>query len=193
MLKLFPAMILLGDLVIDHAQAPLAKQSSSPTVRVEAQQLEQHKPIERELKAKETHAYALSLDAGQFLDAAVNQRGIDVVVRVFAPDGKLVAEIDSPNGKQGDEPIALEAREGGTYRIEVSQLEQAGNNPAGRYEIRVNEILSAAAYGRRLAERKLKQQIVIARLKENAIPIKTVVAGNDFADLQPLKRVFKDV
>lgn len=75
--------------------------------------------------AKETHAYTIALEARQFLDAAVNQRGVDVVVRVFAPDATLVAEIDSPNGANGDEPIALEAKATGKYRIEVSPLEQA--------------------------------------------------------------------
>lgn len=187
------AIIRLSGILIFTAQVPFAQQPSSPTVRVEAQHLEQHKPIERELKAKETHAYALPLEAGQFLNAAVNQRGIDLVVRVLAPDGKLIAEIDSPNGTQGDEPIALEAKTAGTYRIEVSPLEQEGNTSAGRYEIRVNEILSADAYAKRLAEKKRMQQAVIARLKEIAIPVKTVEAGNGFADLQPLKRVFKDV
>lgn len=191
--KLFRAIILLSGILIFTAQAPLAQQSSSPTVRVEAQQLEQHKPIERVLKAKETHAYALPLEAGQFLDAAVNQRGIDVIVRVFAPDGSRIAEIDSPNGTQGDEPIAIEVKTAGTYRIEVSSLEEEGNTSAGRYEIRINEILSADAYAKRLAEKKRKQQAVIAWLKDNSFPLKTVEVGNGFEDLQPLKKIFKDV
>ena len=184
-------IILLCAIFIFTAQVPSARQLSSATVQVEAQRLEQHKPVEREVKAGETHAYTIALEAGQFLGAAVNQRGIDVIVRVFAPDGSKIAEIDSPNGTQGDEPIALEAKTAGTYRIEVSPLEQGA--PPGRCEIRINEILSAAAYAKRLAENKLKQQAVIAWLKENAIPLKTVEAGNGFQDLQPLKRIFKDV
>jgi erythromycin esterase len=154
--------------------------------------LENGKPIARELKTGETHAYTLRLEVGQFFDAAVNQRGIDVMVRVFAPDGSKIAEIDSPNGAQGDEPIALEVKTAGTYRIEISALED-GNTSAGRYEIRINEILSADAYAKRLAEKKRKQQAVIAWLKENGMPLKTVEAGNGFADLEPLKKIFKDV
>ena len=34
---------------------------------------------------------------------------------------------------------------------------------------------------------------VIAWLGENAIPVKSVVAGNGFDDLQPLKDILKDV
>lgn len=186
-----PIFILLTVIFIFTTQSPLAQPSSSSTVQVEARPIERSKPVERELKARETHAYKITLEAGQFLNAAVNQRGVDVVVRVFAPDGSNIAEIDSPNGTQGDEPIALEAKTTGAYRIEVSSLEPAAQ--PGRYEIRINEILSADAYARGLAEKQRKQQAVIAWLKSNAIPLKTVEAGNGFEDLQPLKRVFRSI
>ncbi|HVE55339.1 MAG TPA: erythromycin esterase family protein [Pyrinomonadaceae bacterium] len=151
------------------------------------------KPVEREMQAGETHVYQITLKNGEFLDAAVNQRGIDVVVQVFAPDNSKVAEIDSPNGDQGDEPIRLEAKTAGVYRIEVSRFGQAKTAKSGRYEIRVNELLSPKANAKRLAELKRKQQAVISWLKNDLIPIKTVEAGNGFADLQPLKQVFRDV
>jgi erythromycin esterase len=170
-----------------------AQQPPSSTTSVDAQLLEQSKPIERQLSSGETHAYKITLKAGQYLNAAVNQRGVDVVVRVFAPEGEKIADIDSPNGKQGDEPIALEAKATGTFRIEVSSLEKVATVPAGRYEIRINEILSAEQYAARLAEQKQRRDAVIAALKANAIPIKTVEAGNGFEDLKPLKRIFKDV
>lgn len=184
-------IILLAGMAILTGPLLLAQPTSSPNVPVAAQRLDQTKPIERELKANETHAYKINLEAGEFLNAAVNQRGIDVVVRVFAPDGSKIADIDSPNGTQGDEPIALEAKTTGAYRVEVSPVDPAPQ--PGRYEIRINEILSSDAYARRLAENKRKQQCVIAWLKNNATPIKTVEAGNGFEDLQPLKRVFKNV
>jgi erythromycin esterase len=184
-------IIFLTGLSIFSAPSALAQPSSSSTAQVEAQPLEQSKPIERNLNASETHAYQIKLEAGQFLNAAVNQRGVDVVVRVFAPGGSQIAEIDSPNGTQGDEPIVLEAKTTGAYRVEVSSLDPAAQ--PGRYEIRINEILSASSYASRVAETKRKQQAVIAWLKSHAIPLKTVEPGNGFQDLQPLKRVFKNV
>jgi erythromycin esterase len=193
MRELSHVVALLSAVLLFTSAEPVARQSTQSAAQVEAQQLEQHRPIERTLAAKETHAYTIALEAGQFLDAAVNQRGVDVIVRVFAPDGKLLAEIDSPNGNQGDEPIALEAKLGGRYRIEVTPLEQANNASVGRYEIRINEVLSPDAYAKRLADLRLKQQAVVTRLKENGVTIKTVDAGNGFADLLSLKRVFKDV
>ena len=192
MQKLSRYPFLLGCVLLLAAQTNLAQPTSAATIaQTEAQLLESGKPVERELKAGETHAYKITLAVGQFLSAAANQRGIDVVVRVFSPDGSRLAEIDSPNGTQGDEPLALEAKAAGTYRIEVSSLEKDAQ--PGRYEIRIIEILSADAYAKRLAEHKLKQQALIAWLKGNAIPIRTVEAGNGFEDLQPLKRVLRDV
>jgi erythromycin esterase len=114
-------------------------------------------------------------------------------VRIFAPDEKLLAEIDSPNGVEGDEPIALEAKNAGTYRLEVLPNEDGGDTASGRYEIRINEILSTDTYAQRLAEQKRTQASVVAWLRENAVPLKTVEAGNGFDDLQPLKRVLRDV
>lgn len=179
--------------VLTCAPSAFTAPQQSAEAGAEVRTLERGKPFEREIKAGETHAYQIALVAGQFFDAAVNQRGIDLVVRVYAPDGSRLAEIDSPNGTQGDEPIALEAKSAGTYRIEVTPLKQDGDTPAGRYEFRVNEIISAEAYAARLAEQKRAQQAVVGWLKASAIPLKTVEAGHGFEDLQPLKRVFKDV
>ena len=191
MLRFLPWLICVLALVAPSG--PAQQTSTSPIVTPAAQLLESSKPVERQLNIGETHAYQVGLEAGQFLDAAVNQRGVDVVVRIFAPNGSKIADIDSPNGKQGDEPIAIEAKTPGAYRIEVSSLEKNGSGPAGRYEIRINQILSATEYAARLADRRRKQQVVIAELKDNLIAIKSVEAGNGFDDLQPLKRVFKNV
>ena len=48
-------------------------------------------------------------------------------------------------------------------------------------------------YAALIAEINRKQKAVVAWLKDNAIPVKTVEAGNGFQDLQPLKKVFKNV
>src|SRR4029077_1032978 len=63
--------------------------------------------IERELAGGATHYYQVSLGAGQFLRATVMQKGIDVVVAVYQPDGGKLIEVDSPNGTDGPEPVAI--------------------------------------------------------------------------------------
>ncbi len=49
------------------------------------------KPIERNLAGNEAHSYKIVLAANQYLHVVVEQRGIDVVVALFAPDGKKIA------------------------------------------------------------------------------------------------------
>jgi len=90
-----------------------------------SQPLEQGKSVELELKGGEVHAYTIKSEAGQFVAAVIEQRGIDVVVLLFAPDGKQLAEVDSPNGTKGPEPVSLVAKTTGEYRIEIRSLERA--------------------------------------------------------------------
>jgi C-terminal processing protease CtpA/Prc len=101
-------------------------------------------PIERELAGGQTHVYTIKLDAGQMARVIAEQKGIDVVVSVIAPDGAKLFEVDSPNGTAGDEPAAIAAKEGGLYRIEIRSLEK--NAATGRYAIRLDKFLTEAEY-----------------------------------------------
>jgi len=101
------------------------------------------KPIERELRGGEAHSYAVHLNAGQFLEVVVDQRGIDVVVTLSGPDGKTLIEVDSPNGIRGPEPVASIARDSGLHKVEVRSLEK--NAAAARYEIRLEALRIATA------------------------------------------------
>lgn len=108
--------------------------------------LEQGKPIERELKGGEAHAYQVALTAGQYLRAVVEQRGIDVVVTLFGPDGKKLLEVDSPNGTQGPETVVLVAEAPGVYRMEVRS--PGKDAPGGRYEVKLEELRAATEQDR---------------------------------------------
>ncbi len=106
------------------------------------QRLEKDRPIERTIGGAASHSYALRLKKGQFCYTEIDQRGVDVVVRVFAPNGTRLQEIDSPNGTQGPEPMTLIADSTGDYRIEVSPLEP--NAPVGHYVVSVIALRPAA-------------------------------------------------
>jgi hypothetical protein len=99
--------------------------------------------VERTIKRGETHAFNVSLKPDQFLQVVVDQRGIDVVVRVFSPSGKSLGEIDSPNGTSGPENVSVVSETSGAYRIDVATLEQQGTPASGRYEIRILELRTA--------------------------------------------------
>lgn len=80
-----------------------------------------------------------SLEKGQFADLRVDQRGADVVVTLYAPDGQRLATVDSEYGEQGPEILPVIAETAGEYRLAV----QPGSS--GRYEIRIAALRSASA------------------------------------------------
>lgn len=99
--------------------------------------------IENALALGQSHSFSINLEENQFLQLVVDQHGIDVVVRVFSPEGKSLGEFDSPNGNEGPENVSLVSVAAGIYRIEVAPLGQMANAPAGRYELRVLELRHA--------------------------------------------------
>ncbi len=103
--------------------------------------LELDKPIERELAGDQVHSYSIALTAGQYLYVVVDQRGIDVVVSLFGPDGRKLIEVDSPNYWRGPEPLSMTAETTGNYRLEVRSSEKTAL--AGRYEARIVELRAA--------------------------------------------------
>ena len=127
---LLTAVLLLGSAA---ATVPAQTAAGSPLSQqtTESTPLELGKPVERELAGDAAHSYRITLAANQFLHVVVEQKGIDVVVALFAPDGKKVAEVDSPNGSQGPEPILVMAEVTGTYRLEVRSFDAKAG--AGRY------------------------------------------------------------
>jgi hypothetical protein len=102
-------------------------------------------PIERTLTRGQTQSFSISLEQDQFMQLVVEQRGIDVVVRVMAPSGKRLGEFDSPNGTDGPENVSLISATTGTYRIEVFPLGEGEDVGSGRFEIRVLELRAATA------------------------------------------------
>lgn len=106
--------------------------------------LEAGNPIERELAGGEAHSYRVTLAAGQYLHVVVDQRGIDVVVALFSPDGEQVSEIDSPNGTAGPEPLGHVTEADGSYRLDVRSLVKEALS--GRYQIRIEELRAATPH-----------------------------------------------
>ena len=75
--------------------------------------------MERSLSAGEKHAYTIHRDEGAAVIGAADQHGIDLVIDLFDPDGKLIRTDDSPNGTEGPEPIDLTAFRAGVYRLVI--------------------------------------------------------------------------
>ncbi len=133
------------------------KASDAGQAMKDAIDLETGKPIERELKSGEIHTYQVSLRVNQFLKVVVDQRGIDVAVSLFGPDGKKIAEANISFLTQVQESISVISDAAGSYRLEVRSLDNSVH--AGRYEIKIEEIRSATQQDsvRVAAEREIAQ------------------------------------
>ena len=95
------------------------------------------------------------------VSGVVEQKGIDLVVRVLDPTGAVVATIDSPNGPQGPEPwtAGKKNKAAGAWRIEVSPF--APDAGTGRYEASITEVITA----HELAERRAMQSYESPRMR----------------------------
>jgi CHAT domain-containing protein len=130
----------------------LLRGSAATPTENEPTPLEAGKPVERSIDAGAVHPYTLTLTSGQYARLAVDQRGVDVVVSVFAPDGSKLFQVDCPNGNYAIEPAALLSETGGVYRVEVGSQ----SPKAGRYEVKLEELRAATATDHtRVAAQKL--------------------------------------
>ena len=76
-----------------------------------------------EMEGWEVHHLDFDLDADEFLHFAVEQHGVDVVVRLFVldePDREPLVEVDSPTGTLGVEELVAVIPEKNRYRFEIA-------------------------------------------------------------------------
>src|SRR5262249_9075217 len=110
---------------------------SSPAQTADCETIPFAKAIERELSDGEKHCFSFTVGAGQFVQAAVAQRGIDVVVTIFGPDGDQMKGLDRANGMYGPESVSLIAPSSGVYRLQIKSSK--GESNPGRYRVTLNE------------------------------------------------------
>jgi hypothetical protein len=100
--------------------------------------------IEKDLRVGQTHSYTINLEREQFLQLAINPADLDIVVRVFLPNGNLLREVSDLNEGEDVAYVELVSEFSGAYRFEVVPASDlAGTTPAMHYEIKVNELRKA--------------------------------------------------
>ena len=137
------AAVTQGVTAQDPAPIPRTEQLDDRTLLV-------GREVERPLASGETHSFNINLSEGQFVEVRVDQRGIDVVLRLYSPENKRIAEIDSPNSSQGREIVFALADRDGSYRLEVTSLSK--EVPAGQYAIEMATLRSANAHDKQRLE-----------------------------------------
>ena len=107
--------------------------------QIAVEPLQRGKTVEKALAAGQVDPYVLNIEKDQFVQIAVVQRGIDVVIRVFAPGGKLLKEFDGPTGAEGTDYAEIISDITGSFRIEITSLDTAEATASGRYQIKILE------------------------------------------------------
>lgn len=85
----------------------------------EVRELLPSQTIEREMTGAETHRYKFDLQANEFFQVRVEQKGVDVTLKLLDANGKTLATMDSPNGKEGFETLTWVATNSGSFVLEV--------------------------------------------------------------------------
>lgn len=150
------------------------------------------------LEPGQTHSFVFSVAEGTLVRAVVEQRGVDLVVRLVDPAGRTVIEVDSPTGTQGQEAVVavtalagrhlleLSAPGGGTggYRLVIEDLRTAG--PEDRTLARAAAVFAAGEDLRRRGEATSRREAV-ERYVEAAALYRTLGRSGDEA--RALQRV----
>ena len=141
---------------------------------VSAQTLGRESQLDVNIAPGQVDSYSLPLKRGESAEIVVLQQGVDLAVDLVAPDGRLITTVDSPNGRNGPEPVSIQAGAAGRYTIRVRPL--ASNEPAGKYRLSVADLRDAAATRRWLAERRRVRQRAVDWLRDRSIAVPPVAA-----------------
>src|SRR5262245_16940859 len=103
-----PTVLLLCATAFDTHLAAMPKtavghpqsKSDAKTKKKEPPRLRPGEPVESEVSAGQTHSYRLKFREGQFARVTVEQRGVDVSLKIKGPNGEQLADV---NGKKSQD------------------------------------------------------------------------------------------
>ena len=137
-----PLMTSLLWVVAPTTQASAGERGATLSAQ-ESISLKPGNPMERELSGGQSHSYKITATSDQYLHIVVEQRGIDVAVALFTPDGKKIGEVDGERATVGSETILAISEAAGAYRIKARSVEKTAKT--GRYEIKIEVLREATA------------------------------------------------
>ncbi|QSW90148.1 hypothetical protein J0383_04850 [Flavobacterium endoglycinae] len=93
-----------------------------------------------DIERSQEQSFKIKLKADRYYTINVQQQGIDLVVSISNKEGKLMAEVDSPNGKNGPEKILFCPDKTDEFEIKIRPLDEQSNSQSGKYSIKVKEV-----------------------------------------------------
>ena len=155
-----------------------------------------NEPIERWVVPGTSHAYTITVGAGDYVAGSIEQQGMPVFGTVYLPDGTKLRGLPGP--REGKRDFAFIADDAGTYRLEVraataAELAQSSNPAAtnGRYTLKLTERI---AFEERLKPvtrqdkhvsptiEKLRQQLVRGQSAPDAFWAERAAAGTPIVE-----------
>ncbi len=127
-------------------------------------ELPPNQTVEREMIGAQTHRYRLDLQANEFFQVHVEQKGVDVTLKLLDSNGNVLATMNSPNGKNGPETLSFVMADTGRYVLEVIGADEKAEK--GHYAI-----TREAARG---ATMKDKRRVEVERLFVEAIAARQI-------------------
>ena len=95
--------------------------------------------LSRSVNGQSADVVLVALRQGQFVKIVAMQSGTDVKVTLRSPQGRIVTEVDSPNGAFGPETLVALATASGDYQVET----RLRGPKAGTYQIRLVAVREA--------------------------------------------------
>jgi CHAT domain-containing protein/tetratricopeptide (TPR) repeat protein len=89
--------------------------------------------VEREISAATRHLYRIALEAGEYVEASLDQNGIEVVALVNDAEGRTICEFVEPAAGNGTRKILFVAQSGGDHYLLVRPRLKDG--APGRYRL----------------------------------------------------------
>ncbi|HEY8458827.1 MAG TPA: tetratricopeptide repeat protein, partial [Blastocatellia bacterium] len=98
-------------------------------------------PVEREISGADNHIYKLSLSSGDFVQASLQQKGINAIALLYSSEGKILQDFVDPVYENRTRIILFTVNSGGEYYLMVRPRYK--DSPAGRYRLTLEAVRPA--------------------------------------------------
>ncbi|HKF57829.1 MAG TPA: CHAT domain-containing tetratricopeptide repeat protein [Blastocatellia bacterium] len=140
----------------DRALSPYAACAPKSQGELDTPELHPGKAIERQMAGGQKQAYRVPMLENQYAGITVDQRGIDVRVRLYGVDGKVIADIDGESRNHGREKCEFVAEKSGNYTVEIEATLRGAS--AAAYAISLDDRHVATERDRYLNEAAKRSQ-----------------------------------
>lgn len=144
--------------------------------------------VDKTIPSEENHTYKIELENGMAVIGKVTQKGIDIAITIYQPDGNLLKIVDNQKETVGVESFDITANQSGKYKFSIHSV--AKDNEKGEYTLKVDKILNLSENTRRITQKELPTETLFA-IWESSLTDST--AAETFIANQPERYVAEPI